>query len=311
MSGPSSSFTLRQAAAATQGFTSFDVGGGKVMRIPSTFSFPAQYYNYLLCATMVAGSHPYGERSRRWARFAWASLILAVLASVFSGVRAAFVFAPLLLLLAHLFKKDAGRLIGLAVAATLLVGVGLSVANLNWFDLGDFIFGLAVTYAGTNSVEYIAASASTFGWGVGSGTNAARYVLDLPAGQGQGPENFYAKAIYELGVPGLIAVVLLLLIATGVGAAQLRRLRNSDTRALYAGVLALEVTVMVYCFKGNFLDMDPLNVLFWFFVGVALRLPRIEKTEAALVIWDPSVAGLVKSGLFAYENPVANARGSE
>jgi O-antigen ligase len=255
-----------------------------MMRIPSTFSFPAQYYNYLLCATMVAWVATHGERSRRWARFAWASMILAVLASVFSGVRAAFVFAPLLLLLAHLLKKDTGRLFGIFVTAALLIGAGLSIANVNWVDLGDFILGLAITYAGTNSVGYIAASASTFGWGVGSGTNAARYVLDLPLGQGQGPENFYAKAIYELGVPGLIAVVFLLLVTASGGIAQLRRLRNYDSRALCAGVVALEVTVMIYCFKGNFLDMDPLNVLFWFFVGVASRLGKIERADRAALV---------------------------
>jgi hypothetical protein len=277
-------YGVAASAASTQGYASFGVGsqGAQLIRIPATFSYPTQYYNYLLCAITAAWIAGIGEKSRRWRSFARASMMVGIVASIFSGIRSAFLFTPLLILLLYVLKRDARRIVGTVAVAAVLIAAGLSQSSLTLEDIASYTSDLTVMYAHVNGVSYVAHYLSPLGTGVGSGTNATRYVMDS---DDLNPENYYAKAAHELGIPGLVAVVLLLTASIAVGFRDLRFLQNPGYRAFCIGVLALQITVLGYSFKATLLDYDPLNVLFWFLVGMALQLRRLDRPA-----WRPRFA---------------------
>jgi len=261
------------AAAATQGFASFDLGG-KLLRFPSTFSFPMQYYSYLLSATAVTYAGLCLFRSRLWSRISGISLGLVVLASFLSGVRAAFVFTPLLLGVIYLLHGRPVALVKVMVILAVIVGWTLNLSQVNAELAFQHLVGLTQYYARVNTWSYVASYTTFLGAGTGAGTGAARYVLKQA--DRTVPESYYAKAGFELGVIGLAAVAGLLAAIVGTGLAAHRRVRDDRLRAVSAAALGLVITVCLYCFKGSFLDFDPLNVLFWFLVGLMLKVPRLD-----------------------------------
>jgi hypothetical protein len=37
---------------------------------------------------------------------------------------------------------------------------------------------------------------------------------------------------------------------------------------------------VIYCLKGQYFDLDPLNVYFWLFVGLLFKLPALDAEPA-------------------------------
>jgi hypothetical protein len=52
-------------------------------------------------------------------------------------------------------------------------------------------------------------------------------------------------------------------------------LSDGGLHAVSAALVALAVWTVLYGVKAPYLDLDPLNVYFWLFAGIALRLPSL------------------------------------
>src|SRR5437773_2355050 len=79
-------------------------------------------------------------------------------------------------------------------------------------------------------------------------------------------------ALVELGIFCLVSLALLF---SGIGRnlwGMMTRAQRRDVRALLGAMFAFIVTEMIYQWKGWFLDLDPLNVYFWVFLGICARL---------------------------------------
>lgn len=267
------------ADAATQHFAYFDVGG-EVFRIPSTFTFVAQYFGFTLSMLVPSYALTKLDDSAAWRSFALLTLGVAMLASFMSGARAAFLFVPLLLLLIYWLE---GRFRG-AVKVSLMVApmllLALYVTGIDPLRLYSMMSDLFVNYSDNIAKQGLldAIANSPFGTGTGMNTGPARYALDVPD-DFIGIENYYAKAVIELGIPGLLIVAGLFLTLARYGHGIHSRLRDPGLRSCSSALLAFVIMIALNSFKGWQIDLDPVNVYFWMFAGFMLKLGYLDRIE--------------------------------
>jgi hypothetical protein len=273
------------ASAATQGFAAINVGGAGFRRVPSTFSFVAQYYIFM--TSMVAFGYawwrraPTGSASRRWRLVVW---LLFLAAALTSGARGALTFVPLLLIAILLIDgrlgvSSIGVIAALAAGLALMIGlVGASATG----TVSDLVTNARIQIHSVFITGLRDASHHLFlGSGTGSDTNAARYVSGSFSATGGWQESYLAKSILELGIVGLA------LIATAFGTIIVRglrlrrRLRDPGLIAMASAILGLMIWGVVYTVKAQYLDFDPLNLYFWLFTGILFKLAVLDREEAA------------------------------
>lgn len=260
------------AEGATQGFVSFDVGGD-FFRIPSTFTFVTQYFGYTLAMIVPSYTLMKMDISRNWRRFATATLGLVILASFMSGARAAYLFVPVLLTLIYLLEGEFMGMLKIAIVLPLALLMAMAIAGIDPGMMFDLMLELFLNYGDEIAKQGIldAITAEPLGIGTGMNTGPARYAFDDPDSF-IGIENYYAKAAVELGVMGLLIVIVLFLILIKCGYKIYRRLRDPGLRSCSAAILAFIVTMVLNSFKGWQIDLDPINVYFWVFSGFLLKL---------------------------------------
>ena len=269
-------FFGKAASDVTQRFASYAEGGG-VYRIPATFSFAAQYveflFLYLTAAIMVANADP-DSRYRRLGQFA---VYLALFAGVLSGTKGALILFPLFFGCLFLCGLIKARLILAAPIALLIGGVALITIGID--IAGLFSFGTKTTqhYLSTFVLEQIgdALGHGVFGEGIGSSTGAVRYVATGTGGVVQlGFESYYAKIAAELGSGGLaIFGIFFLLIAAKSLQIALRHRRTSGN-TLTAPLTIYVIFNLFYSMKGFVLDTDPGNIFFWLALGLLIGLDQ-------------------------------------
>lgn len=277
------------AAAVTQHFAQFRVATGSFGRIPSIFTFAAQFFAYSLAMIPPAYILSRTDPSLRWRRTGIAALATAAVATFISGAREAYVFTPLILgLVICLDRGLRGILFALGgasvvvwIAVTAFVGTTLGAM----YRVVSALFthyARSVAYGGlVRALEH-----APLGLGTGTNTGAARYAMADPT-VFIGIENYYAKASVELGLPGLLVVVGLFMTVI-VGGFKARRLNASlPYRSWSNAFLAFAIIIFLNSFKGWLIDLDPLNVYYWLFAGILMRLavPEHCHSESEDITW--------------------------
>jgi hypothetical protein len=277
------------APAAFQQYATFDLPGGcTITRIPSTFSFFYQYYMFAAAMVVVAyawwrGSRPAG----RQLAIGGPLFLLVLLAALVGGVRTAFILIPLLVVaMLALGARSANRLpwvtVAGGVAAFALLGGGVGVGACgaaSHFKAATrnelpFVYSKGVGNA-------IKAHDSWLGFGSGSDSSGAAYAfpsLQFKTKFGAVQEPWYLKTYIELGIFGIIIVGALLAVLIFRAVNVHRRLSDSRLQVVSAGFLALFAFVLVYNAKAQYLDLDPINIYFWLFLGMLMKLPLLEPT---------------------------------
>lgn len=264
------------AAGATQNFASFNIGG-TFYRIPSTFTFVAQYFGYTLAMVVPAFALMRMDPSRKWRRFSKLTLGFVIIASFLSGARAAYVFIPLLIMLIYLLEGKVKGLIWAMILIPVLLTVALGISGIDIGNLSDLMWTLFTHYADTIAYTGLVQSISQAPLGLGTGMNTgpARYAFADP-NSFVAFENYYAKAVYELGIPGLVIVGLLFMLLIVYGYKAHQRIHDKKLRACSSALLAFIITMAINSFKGWQIDLDPINVYFWIFSGILLKLPYLK-----------------------------------
>ncbi len=267
------------ASMATQRYTAFQLGAGMLARIPSTFTFVAQYFGYTLAMLGPCYALWRGDPSPRWRQLGGWGFLIVTLASFLSGARAAFIFIPLLIALMFAFERGFS---GLARGGIYVVGIffgALAILRVGSYALYEQLSRLFFTY--TEDIVYgglvQAIITAPLGAGAGTNTGPARFAFANPASF-VAIENYYAKAAYELGILGLLVVMGLFLSLAFLGYHSHQRLQSPPLRFCSAGLLAFLVVMILNSFKGWQIDLDPINVYFWIFAGVLMKLPALDKT---------------------------------
>lgn len=268
------------AAGATQSFARFDLGG-YLYRIPSTFTFVSQYYGYTLAMVVPAFALMRMDPSKKWRKFSRFILWLVITASFLSGARAAFVFIPLLLALIYTFEGDLKGLARAVVLIPVFLLVALGIAGIDSGVLFDHMRGLIPEHTlGMSNLYLQAFNQAPLGMGTGMNTGPARYAFADQQGLAA-LEGYFVKALYELGIPGffIVAALIILLMVYGYKAHQ--RIHDRKLRGCSAALLAFIITIAVDSYKAGRIDLDPINVYFWMFAGLLLKLGYLDKLSQA------------------------------
>jgi hypothetical protein len=277
------------AAAVTQDFANVGGTSGDIHRVSSTFSFVGQYYSFTTVMLVAAYAYWRGFLSRQGGLKPWlgaALFVLVAFAAVLSGARGALFSVPaltitMLLLDGHELRRywwlPFASVAAVAGAANVFgTTTGRLVSDVAEHSVVEFTIG---TVDGFHEGFH----RTVLGLGPGVDTQSARYALPqidpFSVVGGHVFESWWVKSLLELGIVGLAITVALLLGILHRLVSLHRGLRDPSLRAVSSAFLALVVFVIAYNFKGSYLDLDPMNVLFWLFVGVALKLPRLEREE--------------------------------
>ncbi len=268
------------AAGATQGFAAFDYGG-ELYRLPSTFQSVAHYFGYVEYSIIPAYAVLRSDPSRAWRRYGLAVLLLLIVAGLLSGARAAFVFIPaLLVLILVLDRVVIGAMIWvIAVPASLLLV--LNLAGLDPLAVFTNVNSLGRHYATGLVVSTVVDAATNFPLGLGTGTNtiSARHFL---SGDERlvGFESQYAKAITELGIAGMAALVAVF-VCMAASAWKSMRAAGAKWHSTTAALTAFFLLLPVQALKGWPLDWEPANLYYWMFGAMIFALPRLAAPSEA------------------------------
>jgi O-antigen ligase len=96
-------------------------------------------------------------------------------------------------------------------------------------------------------------------------------------------ESYYAKVIYELGLPGLLMIVGLVGWIIWSGWRATRQAREG-LRACTAALTAFVICLTLNSFKGWQLDLDPVNVYFWVFAGLLCRIGTLDTGQSSRTV---------------------------
>lgn len=277
------------AAATNQDFFALPVGSGHLSRISGIFTFVAQYYFFTTASIAIAYAAWRGNRgdpTMRW--LGPTAIVIAVFAMMVSGLRAAFVFGPILfVLIAVLEGISLTRLLIVILASAVAIlatafALGLSLTSLASLTGGHTVnlfgfFGQGVRFALHHSL---------FGIGSGADTNQARYAFPTASyGQvyaatgGVWYESWYLKALIELGVVGLaLLVTLIVRLLDRSITAHRSACRDPEARSMSAAFLAVFIWTLLFSIKSAGIDEDPLNVYTWLFLGLQWWLGDLVRT---------------------------------
>lgn len=261
-----------RADDVTQNFAFFEEAGG-IYRIPGTFSFVAQYGQFLVLYLTTAMILANADPDRRLRRIALWMMVLAVLAALLSGARTTIIAIPAMLIVYALCGLLTSRIalflpVAIAAGSAVIAYSGLEVLRYFYFGVD-----LAQEYGSDFIFQQILGGLDQgfFGNGIGTSTSAARFAMSAAQAENFiGYESWFGKSAEELGWLGFAAVcVMFAAVLLRSGSAFIRNRRRPENTVI--APLATYVGYMiVMSFKGSVLDFDPGNMFFWLFLGIML-----------------------------------------
>ncbi len=265
------------AKSATQTFTKFSYGNINLYRVPSTFSFVGQYNNFIIISFIpIITSIILGETAKE-KNFYKFVLFLAILAALTSGTRGNFFYLGIFFVFFFISYKK------MVLKDSILVLIVLAI----FFYIIYVYFPIIkdITDLGSNYIFsyffkdiFSIINNNIFGNGLGSGTNAARYVISEDVKLLH--EGYYIKSIFELGLLGLISVLILF---SSINSTILKS--KEDSKHLEESIFCILVhsffiLIIFFNLKGTSLfDNYPSNLLFLFFLGITFKLGTQEYSK--------------------------------
>ena len=283
------SFYDDEAARAATGNFSMHQYGGKLFRIPSTFTFTSQYFGYTMGMVVFSYCLMRSDPSPHWRRFGLIMVGFCMVASALSGARGALVFIPLLLVIAAFLDQRLSGILGIVIAVPVVILTALQLGGLDPQITYNATGILVDNYSKEIVYENIinAFLEHPLGIGTGMNTGAARHAFSSDAQAAKQLawfENYYAKAMIELGFIGFpVALsVFVSIVVKGLGA--MRALRDKGLRGTAAMLVAFFIVIAIHSGKGWQVDYDPINIYLWIFAGILFKLTALDRMPPPHVV---------------------------
>ena len=252
-----------------------------VIRLPGTFVSPWHWAWFLISNAFLTYATAFSDPAPLWRMAGMVGMAVVFVNAVVSGQRIALAIVPLAVVVLLVLTGQIAnlkRFIPIALGLGLVAAIGMAmfpevvqervdsfVGRWNASPPTDFIAGQA---------ENTSRSQKGFlGQGLGRGTNAARTFGEVSL-----IETYYPKLLFEIGPLGVLAFLGLVTSLTVITFKTYRSVREQNLRSFGASfwVFVLLISYNTYWYP---LDTDPVGIYYWFFAGVILRLPEIEKQE--------------------------------
>ncbi|MGD1874379.1 MAG: hormogonium polysaccharide biosynthesis protein HpsL [Mastigocoleus sp.] len=255
-----------------------------MIRLPGTFVAPWQWAWFLISSTFFTFATGFNDPSIIWRIISLVSLLTVFLNAVISGQRIALALVPACFILLLILTGQIKRLKAFLPLFLLIVLVGFGAIASNpavvqerldsfisrWNASPPYEF---ITQQFEESWHFLEKDGEYLGKGLGRATNSARVL-----GKTQLIETYYPKIIYEIGPLGAIGFLIFATSLTIICFRTYRSVKNRNFRGYGAAlwVFILFISYNTYYYP---LDVDPVAVYYWFFAGVLLKLPEIDKME--------------------------------
>ena len=253
----------------------------ELLRLPGTFVSPWQWGWFLISGSFFAYGSFVSDPSRRWRSLSLAAIVLLLATTIISGQRVALLFVPIILLVLLWLTEEEKKHLPLKLGVIAFLGaVVFNEIQLVRDQLVDFVDRWQYSPPPQFMAEQLGwifdHHLSWLGSGLGRASSAARGLGEI-----QLIEVFHARLLYEIGILGAIAFLVVVTILTTLTFNAYRSLQNPSLRRLgfCVWVFILLISYNPYYYP---LAVDPVAVYYWFFAGVLLKLPELEQTAALL-----------------------------
>jgi hypothetical protein len=248
----------------------------KLIGLPGTFVAPWQWAWFLVAASFFSFAAFVYETKLKWRIINFSAIALVLIAAVISGQTTATLLVPIiylvLLLVTESNKSKLALKLGIALLLLTLIANNLGVfgsaldsviARWNYTPPQSFI---------VEQFQWIARDGiQPLGYGLGRGASAARKLGKIVL-----IETFYPRLLYEIGWLGTVLFLAVVSLVTVYSFRVYRILEKSSFKklTLCLWVFILSISYNTYYYP---LIVEPVAIYYWFFAGVLLKLPEIEK----------------------------------
>ncbi|WP_017305124.1 hypothetical protein [Spirulina subsalsa] len=232
-----------------------------IIRLPGTFTSPWHWSWFLISSAFMVAATAWCDPNKHWRKIGFLTLTFLVLSSIISGQDLAIKLVPTIGILSYFvihpdWKQNPKNLQGFGIFAVVFIVVSSILLSAE-FVAAQFNWVL------TQNPGFL-------GNGLGSATNAARIFgpTDLI-------ETFYPKMLFEAGLLGVVSFLGVVVTLSWVVFHQGRSLLDPKLQG-YALLIWLFVLLVSYNQYWYPLDTDPVNIYYWLWAGMALKLPLLK-----------------------------------
>lgn len=258
------------------------------IRLPGTFVSPWHWAWFLIANSFITFTVAFTDTSFLWRTAGLSGLALVLMNSVISGQRLALALVPICVVISLILTGqiiNLKRFIPFGIGLALILGL---VATYNPQIVQQRVDSFVARWNTAPPHQFvleqfnfaIEQQKGILGRGLGKATNSARAF-----GATALVETYHPKVLYEVGYPGLIAFMLFTTNLVIVTFGSYKKVKDKTINSFGSSfwVFILIITYFPYWYP---LDTDPVSVYYWFFAGVLLKLPAIEK-ESSLIKEEP------------------------
>ncbi|HAX80463.1 MAG TPA: hypothetical protein DCY88_32660 [Cyanobacteria bacterium UBA11372] len=252
-----------------------------MIRLPGTFVSPWHWAWFLISNAFLTFATAFSDPSPLWRIGGLVGMAGVFVNAVISGQRIALALVPVVTIILLVLTGQLANLKRFIPIAGGLGVLGTVAAAMFPQVIQERVQSFVDRWNASPPTEFIAAQAGhtsggqegIFGAGLGRATNSARAF-----GNVQLVETYYPKIFHEIGPLGVLAFLALVTTLTFVTFKVYRSVKEKNLRSFGAcfWVFVLIISYNTYWYP---LDTDPVCVYYWFFAGVILRLPEIDKQE--------------------------------
>ena len=252
-----------------------------MVRLPGTFVAPWQWGWFLIANAFFTFAAAFCDPNPLWRLGGMAGMAVVFFNAVICGQRIALALVPVVIGLLLILTGQVGNLkrfipvgVGLWLVLTIAAAANpqLVQERIDSF-VGRWNASPPQAFIEEQFKWAIGNEPGLLGNGLGRATNSARAF-----GQVSLVETYYPKVIFEVGFLGTLAFLATVTTLTVITFKTYRSLKDKSLRSFGASfwVFILCISYNTYYYP---LDVDPVAVYYWFFAGVALKLPVIDKQE--------------------------------
>ncbi|ACB49603.1 unknown [Crocosphaera subtropica ATCC 51142] len=254
------------------------------IRLPGTFVSPWHWAWFLVANAAICFSVAFSDTAFFWRNCGLVGMAMVFVNSIICGQRLALAAVPAILI-AMLFLTgkfaDIKRFIPVGIGLSVVLFVGFSFFNPDFIQerIDSFVdrWNASPPYLFIQQqFDYaIRNQKGLLGRGLGAATNSTRIFGEVAL-----VETYHPKLLFEMGYLGLGAFMIFVTHLCVLTFKAYRPLKDESLRSFASGfwVFILIISYFPYWYP---LDTDPVAIYYWFFAGVILRMPLIDKEEQA------------------------------
>ena len=248
----------------------------KLISLPGTFVAPWQWSWFLVSGSFFAMGAYLSESSRLWRIIGFITVGLVLIAAIISGQTTATLLVPIVLLILIVVTESNTKRLSLKLFWVILLL--FLIAN-NFGVFGSALDSVIARWQYTPPQNFIVkqftwisdTEIEMLGSGLGKATSAARRWGNIKL-----IETFYPSLLYQIGWLGTSVFFMLLSVTTIVTFKKYRCLQTKSFKRLG---ICLWIFILLISYNTYYypLLVDPVAIYYWFFAGVLLKLPELEK----------------------------------